>query len=243
MHADPTRNDLQDAVDALAKDRVIHTVQTRDDGTMRFFAVTHPPLLTLLLEGTGITKSAKSSDLKIPIDADGLEIWGQIRDLLHVWSKQLGFVYLGDDLIATLQAWHKEHERQFRAHHVNEQTDGDVTRMVQGWVRMIEGKFDPPQKLEWKAPCIAVVPEIGVDGELTFAQCGARRILLGDVEAFAIEVNVTTMTATCRSCGATWVGERELMELRFLTNIDERVRSGETVESDALALWTTRRAS
>lgn len=244
MHAiSTTREDLQDAVDALTEDRIIHTVQTLNDGSMRFYAVTHPALLVMLLEGTGITRSARSSTVKIPVDADGLEIWGQIRDLLHAWSKQLRFQYAGDDLITTLKAWHEAHTRQVRAGHVDERTDADVTRMVQGWVRMIESKFDPPKKLEWKAPCVGVIPMIDADGDLTFAQCGARRIVVGGVESFAIEVNLTTLTATCRSCGATWKGEQELAELRFLTNIDERVRTGEPVESDALALWATRRAS
>jgi len=243
MHSDLDRTDLKNAVDALTRDRIIHTIQTNDDGTMRFIAVTHPPLLTLLMEGTGITRSAKSSETKIPIDADALEIWGQIRDLLHVWSKQIGFTYTGDDLIKTVQDWHEEHERRVRAGHMEASVDVDVTRMVEGWVRMIEGKFDPPTKLEWKSPCVAVVPEVSDDGEFGFGQCGARRITLGGVEVFAIEVNVTTLTATCRQCGATWQGENELMQLRFMTNINERVNAGLPVEREALALWATRRAS
>lgn len=243
MHATDTDQDLNDAVKALTSERVVYEIVKNDDGTQRWFMTTHAPLLVMLLVGTGLSKAPKSSDVRIPIDADALEIWGQIRDQLRAWCAHTGDVFDPDDLAVSLNRWRASHAAHVRAGHIDAEEHLDVTRTVQSWVRMIENKFDPPTKLEWKAPCVAVVPVTGEDGELGFGQCGARRIILGGVEAFAIEVNVTTMTATCRSCGATWEGERELMELRFLTNIDERVRTGQQVEADALALWATRRAS
>lgn len=181
---------------------------------------THPPLLVLLLEGTGQGKASRSSDVRIPIDADALELWGQVHDLVRLWCKQLDATFVGDDLLLSVRHWHLAHANALRSGKISEVTDHDVTRMVQGWVRMIERKFEPDEKREWTTPCPAMLPILDIDGELAgYRRCGARRIVLGGEERFAIQLNVTTKTAECGRCHTRWEGERGLMGLRFETNL------------------------
>jgi len=236
-----TDNVLLDAVDLLTKDRIVSTV-IKDDDTgawLRVHSETHPPLLTLLLEGTGIPNRGKSTDIKIPIDADALELWGQVRDMVRLWHKQLHLTFT-DDLLADVRTWYLAHAYAVARGRVSEGVDLDVTRMVQGWVRMIEGKFDPPEKREWRDHCVADIVFQNDAGDIETRKCGARRITLNGAETFAIELNVTNRTATCRECGTTWTGENELAELRFLTNIDQSLRAGDDVDLSLLALATRR---
>jgi hypothetical protein len=235
-------NDLLDAVDALTKERVIHTTII-DDETGEWLKVhseTHPPLLTLLLNGTGFSRGPKSAETPIPIDADALELWGQVRDLTRLWCKQLR-VEFEDDLLADVRNWYQAHVNAVVRGKVGEGTDLDVTRMVQGWVRMIEAKFEPVRKREWTDHCVGDIEFRNDAGGTESRKCGARRVMLAGSESFAIELNVTTRTATCRECGAVWSGEDALAELRFLTNIDQLMRAGDEVDVATLALATRRK--
>lgn len=231
-------NYLLDAVEQLTKPRIVHTTITNDD-TGEWLGVhseQHPPLLILLLEGTGITRSAASSDIKLPIDADALEMWGQVRDLIKLWCKKLHAPYQDSDLTLAVTSWYIAHTNAVRAGTVSATTDEDVTRMVQGWVRMIESKFDPQEKREWKNHCVADITNRDEHGLETTRRCGARRILIDGSEGFAIQLNVTTLTAECRRCHTKWVGEKELATLRFLTNLDVAIREGKEVDHAARAL-------
>lgn len=184
-----------------------------------FHKKTHPPLLQLLLQGTGLSKSSPSAETRIPIDVDALELWSQIRDLVKLWCKQLDATFDGDDLPASLHNWHLAHRNAHRSKRISDVIDADVTRMVESWVRMIETKFDPPEKREWKDACPALVPVRNVDGdEIGYRRCNARRVVVGDTEQFAISLNVTAMKAECARCKTRWVGERGIMQLRYETN-------------------------
>lgn len=206
------------AVEALTMERTIHTTITDDDGAwLRIHSEQHPPLLTMLIDGTGQSRNAGSADPGIPIDADALEMWGQVRDLIRLWSKQLGVAFDGDDLLGSVQRWHSRHDALVRSAGLSEEINRDVTRMVEGWVRMIEQKFDPPEKREWKDACPAWVRL--PDG--TQRRCGARRVVKNGEERFAINLNVTTLTAECSTCGEKWVGERGVAMLRYETNLWE----------------------
>lgn len=213
--------ELSETVDALTQDREVVTIIKDDAGDWTgYHNETHPPLLTLLLEGTGTSRGPKSAEDPLPIDADALELWGQMHDLIRVWCKKLRVTFT-DDLNDTMRRWHSAHADGVRSARVGAGTDQDITRMVQGWVRMIESKFDPPEKWEWKSRCIASIPTLDDAGERSVSTCGARRIILNGSEVFAIEVNETSQTATCRACKTEWVGIKGLSELRYLTNLDE----------------------
>lgn len=232
-------NPLLDAVDALTKDRTIHTVQPEGEysDAETDHTETHPPLLVMLLEGTGQGRAGRTSDIRIPIDADALELWAQVRDLVRLWCKKL-HVPFDDDLLASTRRWYIKHSNLVRSGQVSDVVDHDVTIMVEGWVRMIESKFDPPEKREWTDHCVADITHMDENGNLAHRKCGARRILINGVEEFAITLNVATLTAECRKCHHKWVGEKELAELRFLTNLDVAIRTGVTVDEAAQNLVT-----
>jgi hypothetical protein len=234
-------SDLSEAVDLLTNPRDVTTIIKDDNGDWQgFHNETHPPLLTLLLEGTGTSRGPKSREDPLPIDADALELWGQVHDLIRVWCKKLRVTFT-DDLNDTVRRWHSAHADGVRSGRIGEGTDLDVTRMVQGWVRMIENKFDPPEKREWSSHCVADIVFQNDAGDIETRKCGARRITVNGAEGFAIDLNVTDLTATCRQCGNVWAGEEQLAELRFLTNIDQALRAGEEVDVSLLALATRRK--
>jgi hypothetical protein len=213
------KNDLLlDAVDALTKKRSIHTTIT-DDETGEWLKVhteIHPPLLTMLMDGASSQGGSKSSDPGIPIDAAALEMHAQIRDLVRLWCKQSGTVWWPYDLLYAVRAWYIGHVNLHRAGKVSDEADRDITHMVQGWVRMIESKFDPQDKSEWTFPCPARV----MDDEPH--RCDARRVTIDGVERFAIGLNLTLWTAECVVCGTKWSSSKAIQELRYESNVWEQ---------------------
>ena len=226
---DNQHNPLLDAVDLLTLERKTPIVKAIPAGSGTWLSKhkeTHPPLLVMLLEGTGITGGGKSSDPGIPIDADALELWAQVKDIIRLWCKQLVVPFDQDNLELSIRRWYQIHTNRVRVGLTSEVIDRDVTRMVEGWVRMIENKFDPPEKREWTDPCPALVPQRNENGdEIGHHRCGARRITANGEERFAIQLNVTTMTAECGRCHTRWVGERDIATLRYETNLWDQERA------------------
>lgn len=242
IHEDDYR--LLNAVEKLTKPRRVPITLTDDDSEASAIVVPdHPPLLVMLFEGTGITRGARSSEIRIPIDADALELYSQIEDLVRLWCKQLKVAYDRDDLCGSLNRWFLAHSNGVRAGKVSEGVDLDVTIMVEGWARMIENKFDPPEKREWKEACVAEVTYWDDDGIQQDRICGARKVLIDGAEQFAIQLNVTDLTAECRKCGRKWVGKKELMELRFQTNVDVERRAGNKIDDTAKHLFESSQKS
>lgn len=234
-------DDLLTAVDLLTKDRFIGTWVPDADGELKVHTEKHPPLLRLLIDGTGITRSAGSSDIKLPIDADALELCAQIRDRVRLWCRSLRVAFDGDELLTTVRRWYLHHANRVRSGQVSDEVDANITRTVQSWVSMIEGKFEREEKREWEGACVGNVTVMGDDGHVVIRRCGARRIELNGTEVFAIELNVSTLTATCRQCGAVWQGRDRLAELRFLTNWDQAVQSGDRIDPVAYSLLDARK--
>lgn len=227
--SDDQHNALLDAVDALTQPRKIHTTITNDDGETGIHTEEHPALLVLLMNGASSHGDSKSSDPGIPIDADAIEILAQIRDLIRLWCKKSGTVYWPYDLVRAIRAWYIGHENLRRSGKVSDETDKDITRMVEGWVRMIETKFDPPKKREWELPCPAWV----MDGE-TWHRCDARRIVVAGIERFAIMLNITAWSAECAACGTKWDSTKGIHELRFESNVWEAEKA-DTLEKEISA--------
>ena len=228
------------AVEDLTAPRKVTTViKDEDDLWIGVHTEQHPSLLELLLNGAGIPARGKSTDVKIPIDAEALELWGQIHDLTRVWCRCLKVVFDHDDLPRTVARWYLAHANAVRSGRVSAEIDQDVTRMVEGWVRMIMGKYNPIEKHEWLDACVAQVMGVNNEGEMETATCGARRIILNGLEEFAIQLNVTTRTASCRACGTVWAGENRLSELRFWTNLAAMDRAGLPIDQAALSILAT----
>ena len=237
---------LLDAVDALTKPRMIHTTIIDDDTGewLRVHTEEHPPLLILLMEGTGITRMSPNSNISLPIDADALELWGQVHDMVKLWCRQLDASFISDDLLMSIRHWYMAHVNVYRGNKISEVTDRDITRMVQGWVRMIETKFDPEEKREWTEPCPAFTETRNIDGDVIGNhRCNARRIVVAGEERFAIQLNVTTMTAECGRCHSKWVGERGVLDLRKATELHKLIREEDeaqrTAEMERLAAGDT----
>jgi hypothetical protein len=202
---------LTDVVDKLTKPRFLPTVFKDDDGKwLGVHTVEHPSLLDLLREGTGTSQGPKSANTPLLIDADALEMWAQIVDRVRGWCFNAGIFFDRDDVPGSLRRW--------RAPVGGEEY---AVRVMGAWIAAIERKFDPPRLREWQTPC---------------PKCGVRRLVVDDAEVFAIEWNVTAMTATCRACTGFWSGLSGLRELVFFTNVDERQRRGEELEPETLSL-------
>jgi len=215
-------SELSESVASLTEPRHISTTQ-EIDGVQHFRVVKHPSLLELLISGTGSASGHGSSEPGVPIDADALELWAQIRDFAADWCRDARVPFRRDELAGSLKTW----AARFEALNVADEVYHDRVRQVDSWGTWIEAKFNPDVKLEWTKPC----PN---------PDCGVRRIAtltpLGVVEQFAIEVNVTKRAAECRSCGARWYGEQGLKELAFLSNIAGR----SDLEPEVLALLMSR---
>lgn len=207
------------AIDKLTRDRQVPTTIV-DEDTGEWLEVhieTHPPLLTLLREGTGITSGTGggSSDPGAPIDADALEIESQIRERVSTWCGWLTLQYDRHNLAGSLRRWYGAHMRELQDARVSELTHLEMTRTVEQWVRMIESKFDPDKKREWTTPCPALVPAVwGDESDPTYRRCGAHRVIVDGLERYAITVNVTRRFAVCASCGTRWEGLGGLEQLR-----------------------------
>jgi hypothetical protein len=207
------------AVDLLAKERTVHTI-IRDDDTgevITLHAEPHPPLLVLLVQDTGLSRGAASSTIKIPIDADSIELAQSIRKTVRDWCAEIGFPFDGN-VCTSLIAWAERYASYYFDQLVGEEKWQERLWIVEGWVHTIESKFDPDDKLEWTDPCPAFITYNDTDGLYQTKRCGARRVLLDGVMQFAVDVNITKMHAECRSCMTTWDGVQGFMSLRMLSN-------------------------
>jgi hypothetical protein len=213
---------LTEAIDRLTKPRMEHTPIPDSDGKwLRVESVEHPSLIETLMTVPGGTKNGGSSDPGLPIDADALEILGQISDHLSLWSRHLKFEYRRRELVPSLIAWHSAHSDLVRDGHISFEAEQDVVRTVESWVRMIENKFEPDNVDEFKESC---------------PMCGARRVVIDEHERFAIKINWTRVSAKCANCNQEWHGvtgpaeEPGLRELRYMANLADDARK------DALAV-------
>jgi hypothetical protein len=230
--AEEQHNALLDAVDLLTLSRKVRTAQVADEYLTedQTHTETHPPLLTLLIDGTSSQGGSKSSDPGIPIDADALELWGQVRDLVRLWCKQLVVKFDQDDLAGSIRRWCQVHTNRVRAGLTSEVVHLDVTRMVEGWVRMIEQKYEPPTLRDWTAPCPAWVMRLDDSGEVTHSRCDARWVTFNKVGRFAIGLNITTWTAKCCVCGYEWSTRTALQDLRYESNLWEQEKADREAE-------------
>ena len=231
--------DLKAAVDALTQPRILHTTQPDPrTGQPRVRSIEHPALIDLLENGLGVTGRGSgtggSGGMPGAVDAGALETWAQIRDQVRTWLKQLRAPW-SDDLKADLRLWHEHHTIAAAQGRISGEKLETVERIVVAWQERIERKYDPDERREWTEPCPAVLEHDERTGRIR--RCGARRIKLEGTLQFAIALNVTRREAECRACKTRWEGERELIHLRYETNLvdlertlaeaDQHDRSGE----------------
>lgn len=176
-----------------------------------------PPLL-FLLEKRVSGRGGNARGQRIPIDADALEIWGQIRDTLRGWANQVHSLFDAYDLVGSFTGW----VERFAATVVPDSVRDEKILILESWVARITTKYSHPEVREWKSPC---------------PQCGKARILVdrnGErVTAYAVVLNVTDRVAECTQCGERFDGDAGLARLRVLTNVREQLQSGVRPEDAA----------
>lgn len=218
---------------ALTEPSVEYVTQETDQGRVST-KITTPPLITQLLNGPSGARGPKSASTPLPVDAEALEIAAQIREQVVMWSRRL-HVRPKVNLVAATIDWYSAHAAAVRNGRFTSDDDLAATIAAESWVRMIRNKYDGPELREWTGHCVNDVTAWEGDA-LIRERCGARRIVIDGAEQFAIQLNVTEETATCRACGHVWKGQEELMHLRLLTNIDQAARTGGTVDPAALRI-------
>lgn len=228
-----TRNRLLDAVDALTVTRNIPTVIEDDEG--RWLGVhteKHAPLLDMLEDGISSQGAGSaSSDPGIPIDAAAIELVQEMRGIIRSWCEALEQHIPTGNVKSALRRWYQAHVNALRSGEITDVADLAVTKIVEGWVKTIEAKFDPPDILEWTDPCPGWKNVYEGDEIVSKKRCGARRVVVerdGDkVVQAAIFLNFTALHAACSVCRTEWDGKHGLMQLRYDTNLVELERESE----------------
>ena len=185
-----TRNRLLDAVDALTVTRNIPTVIEDDEG--RWLGVhteKHAPLLDMLEDGISSQGAGSaSSDPGIPIDAAAIELVQEMRGIIRSWCEALEQHIPTGNVKSALRRWYQAHVNALRSGEITDVADLAVTKIVEGWVKTIEAKFDPPDILEWTDPCPGWKNVYEGDEIVSKKRCGARRVVVerdGEVLGYA----------------------------------------------------------
>lgn len=217
----------------LALDRLTidHTVRVPVDDAPDYFA-THKGLIVQLREavasdlGGGGGAGASASE-RVPLDADALVKYQQLEEAISARHQSLvggpSGLYPENDL----RWWYAAFTKALQA---GTKTDADYRyelRTLEGWVRMVSDKFDPPRKRELAGDSC---PECGFDFYIdnTDRTDPQRKVALtityrdGDLD---------TSEATCGCCKKQWHGILGLRELSYAieehdtpdTNAEEKV--------------------
>lgn len=207
-------NRTLDAIDKLTQPWG-HLFGPRELGANNYKRVEYDPLLDSLKEAIhsslGKTQDGASPDnTRNPINMRAFDLWEKIDGAIRAWSANprrddepkvlLRRVYVQ---VNAMPQDAPEHRR--------------LEQMVTGWVYSINELFDPPIVKELVADC-------------PIPACGKRYVTdeHGDVVAALIAYyrKDSQPEAKCRGCGATWQGERQLLELGYSIKA--------TVDEDAL---------
>jgi len=195
----------------------------------------HPPLLVLLVTGTGDSASQGSADPGVPIDVEAIEMRARIARRLRELGHAIGYEPAKRGLARQLHGWYQALQDARAKGRVTAAFDAEALEAVEHWVEEIEAKFEPAEIREWIDPC---------------PRCRARRIQVDGIERFAIRVNVGARRAECAACGESWEGERGIRHLRYETNLAARLKTpdqaGDARHADyedgelpAVGSWTT----
>lgn len=198
-------NDFDYATDQLT-DSWTDVLSPGEAGTYR--PVEHEPLLDMLrtavASSTGRTSSGRSDDAaRNVINLYAFAVWERINGQARTILKELGQDYSGD-LKPVVRRLHDSTIALWNAGGLPEQKFVKISWMVNRWAAEIWELFDPPVIKEIVAPCPA---------------CNARELLNADGERITAVVASYSRGfqpyARCRECGATWEGERALVELGY----------------------------
>jgi hypothetical protein len=208
---------LLEAVDRLTKPYKIRVISELD-GVPEQRVVLLPAMLEQLNDAIkssqSTTRRGKSlANERSVIDASALMLEGAIRDAVRaLWSESCPAQIRPRTLQRQLARWHFEFRRRASDGELPAERVWQVAKLVQGWTKAIDLKFDPPVTLEVTRPCPA---------------CDAAHVFdfMGDRVAAVViswRRSFDNSAAICRSCSKSWVGEAELRQLRWeIDTLDE----------------------
>jgi hypothetical protein len=208
---------LLEAVDRLTKPYKIRVISELDNVPEQRLVVL-PPMLRQLNDAIKSSQSSTRRGITLAnersvIDASALMLEGAIQDAVRgLWSEVCGSDLKPRTLQRQLTRWHVEFRRLATDGQLPAERVWQVAKLVQGWTKAIDLKFDPPVTLEVTRPCPA---------------CNAAHVFdfMGDRVASVViswRRSFDDSAAICRACSKSWVGEAELRQLRWdLDTLDE----------------------
>ncbi|MCA0217939.1 MAG: zinc-ribbon domain-containing protein [Actinobacteria bacterium] len=238
-------NYLLAAVQKLTVPYTSKVMQSNDAGITCISEVEHEPLLVTLRDAVvgGIGSHAGSSSSareRIPFDAGAMELFDDISRQVNEWYLSLEEQKEHLHLHTRLGRWYLDYENRRRAGKVTDDADALVTRVVEGWVRRIEGMFDPPSVIElteehWVPVMVPKTRVRVIDGERvkeTVLDAEGKAVMKPKLNALKEPVLrlVDTDPAVCPSCGATYAIDPKTGDRITALVVEYRELGEETVD-------------
>lgn len=199
-------SELLEVLDELTKPSFDHLQQHGDDGEwLRTATVEHPPLLQQLEDavrasiGSGKSGASSLARERNMLDSDALYHATRIRGLVEDWCR-IRDVRVSRDMVVDLRRWYVAHNAQA------EPRDEFYTRTMRGWVTIIRGMLDRPDRLEVTTGC----PVCGA--KEWWDRTGTRYANPIIVEYRKGPEMLQDARALCRACDKVWQGVGQLRD-------------------------------
>lgn len=144
------------------------------------------------------------------LNLEALNLWEHIDGIVRGWLREWGLGH-GGELTEALQRLPHAIQAQHAAGAIDDDFRERLEAAFDKWVYQIEDLFDPPHQKELTAPC----PECGERHHLV-QETDERGTVIDTRQVAAVSIPVKrgrAVIAECRSCGAMWATETELIEL------------------------------
>jgi hypothetical protein len=207
---------LLEAVERLTMPYKVR-VMSELDGVTESRVVVLPAMLEQLNDAIKSSQSTSRrggslANERSVIDASALMLESAIREAVKALWAEVYSKPRPRSLQKQLFRWHYEFRRLASEGYFPAERVWQVAKLVQGWTKAIDLKFDPPVTLEVTRPCPA---------------CNNSHVFdfMGDRVAAVViswRRSFDNSAAICRSCSKSWVGEAELRQLRWeIDTLDE----------------------
>ena len=194
-------------------------ILTPDNDRDGYQVIDHKPRIEMLRDAIsssmgGTTAGGRNPAATNLLDLTALELLQKIDEQTRATMETLTTERPSKDLATALEQYATIADTLRVTNNITERDHTRLVERAQQWREGIDNLFDPPRQKELKAPC----PKCGT--EHTIVDGNRKRTLV----AYYWEGHQPA--ARCLSCGETWMGERELLQLGFQINA--------AVDSDAL---------
>jgi hypothetical protein len=209
---------LLEAVDRLTQPYKVR-VTSEQDGVPENRTIDLPPLLEQLNDAikstqTSVRRGKTLANERSVIDASALMLEAGIRESLRVmWHDLFGSAIRPRSLSRQVAGWHVEFRKRALDGSIHADQVWRLAKLVQGWTRQIDLKFDPPVTLEITRPC----PNCDTSHVFDFMGDRVAAVVISWRRSF------DNSAALCRSCAKSWVGESELRQLRWEIDTHDKI--------------------